>query len=71
MAMGDSGGLYISNLISWMIGMIMINIWMQVGTFLGLMGQHQKALDAVLDIVESSKPELVGTDYTNAMAYEV
>ena len=71
MAMGDSGGLYTSNLISWFIGMIMIGIWMQVGTILGLLGQHQKVLEAVMDIVESSKPELVGTDYTNAMAYEV
>jgi len=71
MAMGDSGGLYVSNLISWFIGSIMIGIWMQVGTLLGLLGQHQKALDAVMDIVDSSKPELVGTDYTNALAYEV
>jgi hypothetical protein len=71
MAMGDSGGAYTSNIISWLIGSIMINIWIQVGALFGLLGDHQKALDAVLAIVEESKPALVGTDYNNALAYEV
>ena len=71
MAMGDSGGLYVSNLISWWIGSIIIQIWMQVGMILGLLGQHQTALDAVLAVVESNKPAGVGSDYTNEMPYEV
>ena len=71
MAMGDSGGKYMSNIIAHMMGMVTIMVFTMVGQLMGLVGNWQYGNDALLEVITKYQPDGVTFDVTGEMAYEV
>jgi hypothetical protein len=73
MAMGDSDGKYVSNLITWVIGLITMNIWYVVGGLFGLIGNWEFGHLAILDVGMTSREAFgeVSYNFESEMAYEL
>ena len=73
MAMGDSDGKYVSNLISWLIGSIALTVWYAVGAVFGLIGNWEFGHLAITDVGMTMSENFgqVSYDFESDMAYEV
>ena len=73
MAMGDSDGKYVSNLIAWLVGSITMTIWYAIGGLFGLIGNWEFGHLAILDVGMTGVEAFgeVSYNFESDMAYEV
>ena len=67
----EPSGAWMGNLINWLIGTIMIQIWMMVGMLMGIFGDWQTPLDAIMEIPAAYGPAGISDVYTGDLTYEV
>ena len=65
--MAESGNM-IGNLINWWIGMIIMEVYLFVGYWLGIFGMWQFGVDGVTSVYDSFKPSDVGDHYMTEMS---
>jgi len=73
MAMGDSDGKYVSNLIAWLVGSVTMTIWHILGMLMGIIGNWEFGHLAIMDVGMTASETFgeVSYDFEADMAYEV
>ena len=71
MAIGDSGGKYVSNIINHLIGAILFEVYLTIGSFFALLGNWEFGLTAVTDVMTNYNVyDNVGDTYLGNLSYE-